>query len=86
MENRFITPRINFPAFPFIYAYIESSYNKVTDYESFTMFLHGCLNEAERTTNEVKKIALNNIAKALYGQDTGHSYESKAIELKYNLI
>jgi len=86
MKNTFYRPDINFPMFPFIYAYIESAYNKITNYESYVNFIHGCLNEAETTKNEVKKTAYNNIAKALYGQDVGSSYESKEVEIIVNQL
>jgi hypothetical protein len=86
MKNTFVKPHINFPMFPLIYAYIESAYNKVTDFESFTKFIHDCLNEAETTNNEVKKTALNSVAKALYGKEIGCSYESKSIELIVNCL
>lgn len=79
--NVFYKPEIKFPMFPFIYAYIEAAYNKVTTYDEYVSFIHGCMNEAETTKNKVKKRALDSISKSLFSIETGFSFESKAIEL-----
>jgi hypothetical protein len=78
---QFSKPDIKFPMFPFVYAYIESAYNKVNNYQEFTAFIHGCMNEAERTKNDVRKEAYTTIANALYSVETNFSFESKAIEI-----
>lgn len=81
MPKTFIKPDVKFPMFPFIYAYIESAYNKVETYQDFTTFIHGCMNEAEITKNNIKQMAFSNIANALYSIETNVSYESKSLEL-----
>lgn len=81
MLKTFIKPDIKFPMFPFIYAYIESAYNKVETYQDFTTFIHGCLSEAEITKNDQKQIAYTSIANALYSIETSISFESKSLEL-----
>jgi len=78
---QFHKPDIKFPMFPFVYAYIESAYNKVESFQDFTAFIHGCMNEAERTKNNVRKAAYTTIANALYSVETKVSFESKALEI-----
>lgn len=80
-NSEFNKPDINFPMFPFVYAYIESAYIKVKTYQDFTEFIHGCMNEAERTKNSVRKAAYTTIANALYSVETNVSFESKALEI-----
>lgn len=77
----FSKPDINFPMFPFVYAYIESAYIKVRTYQDFVEFIHGCMNEAEITKNNVRKSAYTTIANALYSIETNVSFESKALEI-----
>lgn len=81
MSKTFIKPDIKFPMFPFIYAYIEGAYSKVETYQDFTAFIHGCMNEAEITKNNIRQMAFSNIANALYSIETNVSYESKSLEL-----
>jgi hypothetical protein len=77
----FYKPDINFPMFPFVYAYIESAYLKVKTYQDFVEFIHGCMNEAELSKNSVRKSAYTSIANALYSIETNMSFESKSIEI-----
>jgi len=80
-KSEFSKPDINFPMFPFVYAYIESAYIKVETYQDFVAFVHGCMNEAETTKNNVRKAAYTTIANALYSVETNVSFESKALEI-----
>lgn len=80
-NSEYHKPDINFPMFPFVYAYIESAYNKVETYQDFTAFIHGCMNEAEITKNNVRQAAYTKIASALYSIETNVSFESKALEI-----
>lgn len=80
-NSRFTKPDIKFPMFPFIYAYIESAYNKVETYQDFVKFIHGCMDEAERTKNSMRKSAYTTIANALYSVETNVSFESKSLEI-----
>lgn len=77
----FAKPDIKFPMFPMVYAYIQSAYNKVETYQEFTTFIHKCMDESERTKNNVRKAAFTSIANALYSVETNMSFESKAIEI-----
>lgn len=80
-KSKFSKPDIKFPMFPFVYAYIESAYIKVETYQDFVAFVHGCMNEAEITKNNVRKAAYTTIANALYSVETNVSFESKALEI-----
>lgn len=80
-NSEFHKPDVNFPMFPFVYAYIESAYLKVETYQDFVEFIHGCMNEAEKTKNNVRKAAYTTIASALYSIETNVSFESKGLEL-----
>jgi hypothetical protein len=80
-KSEFSKPDIKFPMFPFVYAYIESAYLKVETYQDFTAFIHGCMNEAEITKNNVRKAAYTTIANALYSVETNVSFESKALDI-----
>lgn len=81
MAKVFVKPDVKFPMFPAIYMYIEYAYNKVETYADFVEFINGCLNKAETTHNEVKRIAYTSIASSLYATETNMSFESKAVEL-----
>lgn len=81
INSEFSKPDINFPMFPFVFAYIESAYIKVKTYQDFVEFIHGCMDEAERTRNNVRKAAYTTIANALYSVETNVSFESKALEI-----
>lgn len=78
---QFHKPDINFPMFPFVYAYIESAYSKVNTFQDFIAFIHDCMSEAEITKNSVRKEAYTRIANALYSIETNVSFESKALEI-----
>lgn len=80
----FTKPAAHFPSLPVIFLWIKSAYDKVETYEHFAHFIHGCLTEAENTTNEVKRSALNGVAMALYSADTNRSFESKDLEILAN--
>ena len=80
-NSEFNKPDINFPIFPFVYAYIESAYIKVKTYQDFVSFIHGCMDEAEITKNNVRKAAYTTIANALYSVETNVSFESKGLEI-----
>lgn len=80
-NSGFAKPDIKFPVFPFVYCYIEHAYNKIETFQDFTEFIHKCMNEAERTKNNVRKAAFTNIANALYSIETNMSFESKAVEI-----
>lgn len=81
MSKVFIKPEIKFPMFPAVFMYIEYAYNKVETYSDFVDFINGCLNEAEMTKNDIKRMAYSTIATSLYGMETNISFESKNIEL-----
>lgn len=80
-NSEYHKPDINFPMFPFVYAYIESAYIKVKTYQDFVEFIHGCMNEAEVSKNNVRKAAYTTIANALYSVETNVSFESKGLEI-----
>lgn len=80
-KKTFTKPHVKFPMFPIIFNWIESAYNKVETYEQFTDFVHGCMNEADNTKNDVKKQAYTTVANSLYGIETNVSYESKGLEI-----
>lgn len=79
--EQFIKPAVKFPLFPFIYAYIETAYNKVETMEDYVSFINYCFNEAETTKNDVKRAAYNSVASHLYSLEVGKTFESKEIEL-----
>jgi len=81
MNQPYTKPAVAFPMFPLIFRYIESAYDKVETMADFVTFVNGCFDEAERTKNDVKKMALTAIANALYSVEVGTSYESKKLEL-----
>lgn len=81
MQKQFVKPEIKFPAFPLIFIWLESAYNKVETMSDFVTFINGCFNEAEITKNDVKKKAYSNLANALYSIEVGTSFESKKLEI-----
>ena len=67
---------IKFPAFPVIYGWIESAYEKCQSLEDYIKFYEYCLDESEITHNKIKKEAYQATAQIVYSKLCGRSYES----------
>lgn len=67
---------LSFPSFPFIYAYIESDYNKCVTEEDYLELVYKFLNISETTNNKVKQEAYETTAKVVYSKLTGRTWES----------
>lgn len=73
----FIKPKVKLTQLPLINTWLQAEYDKIQTRAELIEFVIAKLDEAENTTNLVRREALKTIAYPLFSYITNLSYQSK---------